>query len=226
MGALSLSKVTKEDKAILNAMSNVSGSIVFRGGKPLLYTTNERRTVYLQDNLSFSPNGDEGAKYPIYNLKKFISYLSLFDEPSLTFSSSDVSIVDNQGNTGKYQVCDIQYVQEAPNPLNIRNSDVTFKMTSDDIKSWNKSTKILDAPQSYINAQGIHVEKGKDCFTVSKDIEGMDLTFEFLMDTERLQHVVADDYTVHIDTSVGLIKFEFDTIPGKYYLVSKDVRRK
>ena len=87
-------KLSKETTEILKNFAAINPSLVFQPGN-VQKTVSPQKTVLAKANIS----ENIGAEFAIYDLSQFISTVSMFVDPDLSFGSESVVISNGKART-------------------------------------------------------------------------------------------------------------------------------
>jgi hypothetical protein len=134
-------KLSENTLAILQSFSNINKSILIKSGN-IVKTKPE-----LTDSPTVKAKIDETfpVDFAIYEFKKFLQIISLFDDPELDFKDTHVEIKDKNNKKSTIYYDDPRYVSGADYDKNLKlpSVDVSFEVDYDTIQSVIKSSKTL-----------------------------------------------------------------------------------
>lgn len=194
-------KISKKTLSILKNFANINPNIFVPAGSKLA-TINTHETVFASCVV------DEifPTTFAIYDLNKFLSALSLFEDPEISFGETSMTVI--QGNT------QLTYVYADPSTIlypkktemNVDDYSVSFNLSKDkhNILSVIKSSLVLDLPQfSFVgdgNSLSLILSNKKnpstDSIVVSLD-QPTDKVFEAVLMRDRLE-LLPGDYSMEI----------------------------
>lgn len=191
---------------ILKNFSTINPSIVVKPGK-VLTTISPSKTILAKANIQ--DNFD--TVFGIYALNRFLSSLSLFDKPELTFNDSSVKISgDNRSITYHYSDPSIILVPPEKD-IKLPSVDAECKLTNKDIQSVIKALGVLDLPEIALVGDGERISlqamdsKNAASDTYSIDVGETDRVFKAIFRAENLK-MIEGDYTLKI-SSKGISQF-------------------
>ena len=163
-------------------------------------------------------------RFAIYNLDRFISTLSLFENPELTFGEKYVTI-STIGRKINYTYADENTVIKVPDKdINLPDSDVTFTLTPEAFKDIQKASGILALPEILVIGDGTNMylqvadTKNPSGDTFSIDIGESDKKFKSVFKFENLK-IIPDTYTVQISSKKISL---FNGNVAQYYIAIED----
>lgn len=149
--------------------------------------------------------------FAIYNLEQFISTLSLFDNPELTFNERTVTI--SGGNSkSEFVFADESTITKAPDKeITLPSVDVTFKITNDNLKEVEKAAGVLSLPEIIVSGDGENVflqaadSKNPSGNVFSIKLGQTDKSFKAIFKAENIK-IIPGEYEVAI-SSRGISNF-------------------
>lgn len=167
-------------------------------------------------------------EFAIFNIPEFLSALTMFDKPSLTFDDKFVTIREAGSRRGglKYFFCNPALIQFPKKKPSAPQGKFSFKLSSEQLAKIEKSAKILNVEDLvlYGDEEGVHViitDKKNDTsndfeLTVSTESVG---NFEYFFKQTNWKFINTD-YTVIIDvketergtTGIGFFKSDDGTV--------------
>ena len=161
-------------------------------------------------------------QFAIYNLDRFLSVLSMFNDPELTFNDKSV-IISGDGKKTEYLYTDsINIKKPSDKKINMPSIDIEFKLKLDDMKNIDKAASILSLPNVVVFGDG------KEMFLMAEDSENpttdthsislgeIDKEFKVVFKKENLR-MLPSDYNVSI-SSKGISRFESEDDKLTYYI--------
>jgi hypothetical protein len=148
----------------------------------------------------------------IYNLDKFLSTLSLYNDPELSFGEKFVAITDSN-RKGQCVYADESNITKAPEKeLNLPSVDVSFKLTNETLKDIEKALGVLSVPEIVVVGDGETVSiqaadtKNPTGDTYSIDIGTTDKVFKAIFKSENIK-IIPGEYDVDISAR-GISRFK------------------
>ena len=140
MSKVTLSKTTLD---VLKNFSTINSSIVFRQGSTV-------RTISNAENILAKFTGEEvfPTDFAIYDLSQFLSGISLFDNPSLEFTSGDFVNIRGGRQSAKYYFSDPEITLKSAPEKNVKfpGSDIQFSLTGEDLINIQKASAVYSLP--------------------------------------------------------------------------------
>lgn len=194
-------KLSENTRNILDNLSSINPSIIFRPGNIIWSGDSEKPTIFCRANVEETFDKQVG----IYNLKKFLGVLSLFEgEPDLTFEDDSHVVISNGKQKIKYVLADQSLIKTSPakNP-NAPEPVESFGLTANDLSTTLKASSVLGLPNIEFVGNGTDVQivardpknSSKDDYSVT--IGKTDKTFSVSIPkvSFKLMNV---DYTVYV----------------------------
>ena len=216
---VTLSRTTLD---VLKNYATINSSIVFRKG-------NKLRTISNAENILSQFTSEEvfPTDFAIYDLSQFLSGISLFDNPSLEFTSGEFVKIRGGRQSAKYYFSDPEItLKSAPERnVNFPGADIQFDLTADDLLSLRKASAVYGLPDLTIyseegsgNIKIILRDKENDTsntydITVSGNCTG---TFSLDLKIDNIR-VLPGDYTVKVSKSL-ISEWKHSTINLTYYV--------
>jgi hypothetical protein len=147
----------------------------------------------------------------IYDLNRFLSILSMFEDPEITLDTTSLIISDAKTGNGlqkvTYRYCDEKVIVAAPaNDVNFPKPDVSFTLTQKDIAKVNKAAGVLQLPEIAIVGEEGNLylrsvnskDAGSDAFNVL--VGESDTDFVATFKPEYFSKLIAGDYEVEVSS--------------------------
>jgi hypothetical protein len=191
----------KIDTNTINVLKNfakVNPSIVFPEGN-VLKTISPSKTIMAKSEVTTHFE----KRFAIYNLDRFISTLSLFNDPELDFRERFVEISDVNSKI-RYTYADESTITKAPDKeINLPSIDVTFTLSNENLKSVEKGAGILQLPEIIVVGDGSTISlqaadsKNPTSDVFSIEIGSTDKVFKVIFKSENIK-IIPGEYTVSI----------------------------
>lgn len=199
-------KLTTNTVNIFKNFSKINPSILIQEGN-VLKTISPSKTIMAKAKA----DNDFSRKFAIYNLDRFISTISLFNDPELKFGDKSVEIFDGNKKS-QYTYADESTITKAPDKeINLPSVDVKFTLTHDNLKDVEKASGVLSLPEIVIVGDGTNVfiqaadTKNPSGDVYSINIGDTDKTFKAIFKAENIK-IIPGDYEVSI-SSRGISHF-------------------
>lgn len=191
---------------VLKNFSTINPSIVLKPGN-VISTISPNKTIMARATV---PDTFEGV-YGFYALNRFISAMSLFDNPDLDFGESSVAI-QSDNRSIVYHYSDPSVIMAAPEKeIKLPSVDVEFKLTNKDIQTVMKALGVLNLPEIAVVGDGDTVSlKAIDSKVGSADsysivVGETDKVFRAIFRAENMK-MMDGDYNVKL-SSRGISQF-------------------
>lgn len=204
-------KLSKRTLQVLKNFSSINQSVVFHPGN-VIKTVVPGNT---QDFFGTSPVEEEFAvECAIYDIRRFLSCLELFEDPDITFNATHALITDGK-NTIRYQYVDkdiIDHPDYSKTPR-VKNRIVEFTITAEQIKTLIKASTLLSVKDVKItgstdgtirvNAADAEIDADSFDMVVATDVDfDTPCSFTSLYSVDKLRLLIEDDYTISIANNV------------------------
>ncbi len=209
-------KLDQRTLQVLKNFSSINPSILIRPGN-VLRTVTPTKTTFAKATLE----QEFPSSFAIYDLSKFLSVLSLFDEPELEIGENSVVI-----QSGRKKV---NYVFADPNTIvapkdgkdiNFPASVVSFELTTENLADVIKALGILRQPEIAVTGNGENItlqtinSKDPTSDVYSIEVGETDQTFNAIFKAENIR-LLPDTYRVDI-SSQGISRFQSKDV--EYYI--------
>jgi len=191
----------KIDTNTINVLKNfakINPSIVIQEGNTLK-TISPTKTIMAKANVST----DFSKRFAIYNLDRFISTLSLFNNPELDFKDKFVNISDENKNI-HYTYADESTINKAPEKdIKLPSVDVSFTLTNENLKDVEKGSGVLGLPEIVVMGDGKKISlQAADTKNPSGDVYSIvigetDKVFKAVFKSENIK-IIPGEYEVSI----------------------------
>ena len=200
----------KIDTYTINVLKNfakINPSIIIQEGNTLK-TISPSKTIMAKAKVTT----EFGNRFAIYNLDRFISTLSLFNDPELTFSDKFVDIADSDKKT-HYTYADENSITKVPEKeINLPSVDVSFKLTDANLKDIQRALGVLGLPEIVVAGDGNDISlqaadtKNPSGDVYSINIGASDKVFKAIFKSENIK-IIPGEYDVSI-SSRGISHFK------------------
>ena len=165
----------------------------------MLFRSSPNKTIMAKANV----DTEFVKRCAIYNLDRFISTISLFQDPELKFGEKAVSINDSNKNSD-YYYADENAIKTPPDrEIKLPSVDVSVNITNDNIKNVEKALGLLSVPEILITGDGTSVYlQAADSKNPTGDVHSIkigetDKTFRAIFKAENIK-VLPGDYSVEV----------------------------
>jgi hypothetical protein len=202
-------KITEKTINALKNFATINPHLVVKPGSVITTCTLEKNLVSRAElDVEF-----EGSGFAIYDLTSFISALSLFNDPEITFFDSYAKIGTGR-QVIKYFYSDPSLIKGAPNGVADGDNIAEFKIDKSDIENITKSCAIIDADIISVgiaeNAETGNREVRLSVYSKAKGESGNSFSVNF--DIENAGDNIDDFMELSLEFPVSSMK----TIPSNY----------
>jgi hypothetical protein len=215
-------KISPRTLTVLKNFAKIAPSITIDALDTTLKTLAPAKTI-----LGWAVGMDQfPVKFSIFNLDRFISAMSLFEDPELTFNDRYVTITGSGGRSVDYVYAEESTILQAPKErLKLPETVVSFTLPWEDYKGVEKAHAVLGLPNIMIKGDG------KDITIQSVDIKNSsgdsykvtlgktDKKFKVVFKYENLK-MLPSDYDVTI--CKGISHFVTKDKDLEYYIAVED----
>lgn len=211
-------KFSERTLTILKSFSTINKSIQMKSGTSLKTITPERTliaTATIPDEIP--------SDACIYDMSRFLSILSLYEDPDVEFHDKYFIISEGKRRT-KYLFADVSMIHAAPEKeVKIPSEDVVVDVTWDDMQSVLKAAGVLQFSEiAFVGSSGTCYLKAIDSTNQGADDYGVEIgetddEFMIIIKTDNLK-LLPQDYRVTL-CSKGISKFKSEDVT---YFVATD----
>lgn len=195
---------------VLNNAAAINPSIILREGNCIRVGT-DTLSIFLQAKIDESFDKQVG----IYDLKKFLSVLSLFDDPDVELNEKSITVSSGDQRI-EYVLGDQNLIKSSPNKEpNVPAPECTFSVSRESLSKVLKAAAVLNVPHVSLEGDGKSIYLvAKDRKNASKDvyrdrIGDTDKTFECCVFKTSFK-MIASDYEVSVHSAYA--KFDNGTV--------------
>lgn len=201
----------------LKNFSSINPSIMMKKGN-ILRTISPQKSVMAMATLDQDIEGDAG----IYDLSRFLSTISLFDEPELGFGENKFTIKGGRSRVNYTYASESMILTPPDKEINLPSVDVTAEVKWDDFDKVMRAASVLKlsdiafiGDKDGIRLAAVDVSNpSADMFDLVLDETPQSSTFQMVFRSENLK-LLPGDYKVEI-SSKGISKFQSSTVT--YYV--------
>lgn len=211
-------KISNETLNILKNYASINSNIVVLPGNTIK-TISPSKSIFSEATISENFPIDFG----IWDLNRFLSTISLFNDPDLDFTQNYVRI--SSGNSKiDYYYSEKSLLTTINKKITMPTPTVSFKLSEKDFKEMSKVSAVLQAPDFAVVGEGnrmyVKIFNVKDD-TANKyefDLGANDLGKDFfaLFKFENIK-IISGNYTVSISNK-NLAEFSNDNCSIKYWI--------
>jgi hypothetical protein len=143
-------------------------------------------------------------KFAIYDLNRFLSTISLFNDPELKFGEKFVNISDGNKMKTDYVYADENAITKVPEKsINLPSIDVTFTLNIQNLNEVEKAAGVLQLPEICVSGDGTNIYlKAVDSKNPSGDVFSIQIgetnkIFNAYFKYENIK-IIPGDYEVNI----------------------------
>ena len=201
-------KISSDTVNVLRNFATVNSSLAVKQGS-VLRTISEQKNILVQAVVNESFPVD----FAVYELNQFLGFVSLFDDPDLTFHENHVQVTDENSRKGSYTYTDQTMITQPPEKnINVDDAEVKVSMDEDDYKNVVKAAHALQLPDIVISGDGESVSmtatdvKNSTSNDYSCSVGNSTAKFKMIFKTENFKFL-DDDYEVVLSSKgVGYFK--------------------
>jgi hypothetical protein len=218
-------KFTERTITILKSFANINKSILFRQGSVLKTITPEKTLIAIANIPDTIP-----SDACIYDMSRFLSILSLYEDPDVEFHDKYFIISEGKRRT-KYVYADISMIHTPPEKdITIPSADVVVDVKWDDLQSVLKAAGVLQFTEvAFVGTEGKCFLKAIDSSNTGADDYGIELgdtvdDFNIVIKTDNLK-LLPQDYRVTL-CSKGISEFKGENVTYFVAIDSKSTYKK
>jgi hypothetical protein len=212
--------LSNETLTLLKSFATIQPNIVFKAGQEVK-TIAEAKNIVAKATISETIPQDLG----IYDLNDFLSSMSLFTSPSMSFSDDGKSATLSEGKSSlTYFFSDESSLTYPQKDVAMPATDVSFVLTADTLANLRKATSLLSVSTVSVEDAGtgivVRVKDPKNSTSNSygTEVEGSNggHTFKFHFDISNFK-ILPGDYDVNISGKL-ISHFKHKTLPIEYWI--------
>jgi hypothetical protein len=213
-------KLSQQTIAVLRNYATINSSIVIRKG-------NQLKTISIGENAvaKYICEEEFPQDFAIYDLTKFLSGISLFSDPILTFGDPNYVLITGQGKSIKYYFSDPEITLKSAPDKDIRfpETDIEFKLSNEDITSFLKAHGIYEIDDLKFSSQDGQIvltlcdKEDETSNTYSQVVSGETTgDYEMFMKVENIR-LVPGEYNVKISSKL-ITEWKHSNLDLTYYI--------
>ena len=213
-------KFSERTLTILKSFSTINKSILMKEGNVLKTVTPEKTLVATATIPDQIP-----SQACVYDLSRFLSILSLYNDPDVEFEDKYFMIKDGKRKT-KYVYADISMIHAAPEKdIQLPSLDVVVDVSWDDLQSVIKAAGVLQFSEvAFVGTEGKIWLKAIDSNNANSDDYGVEIgttsdEFKIIIKTDNLK-LLPQDYKVSL-CAKGISEFKGEDVT---YFVAIDTK--
>ena len=206
-------KFSNETLSVLKNFASINPSVLFKPGQ-VLRTISPQKTVMAAATVEETFDTTAG----VYDVNRFLSTLSLFDEPDVAFGNNQFEISSGRKTT-KYTYTSEQMIVTPPEKdIQVPSPDATVKVTWEDLEGVIRAAGVLGLPEVVFKCDGSTItlaavdskNPSSDTYNVvvAEDVDASD--FNMYIKTDNLKLMPAD-YEVTL-SSKGMAHFKSNKV--------------
>jgi len=203
-------KFSNETLTVLKSFTQINKSILMKEGNVLKTITPEKTLIAIADIPDEIP-----SDACVYDLSRFLSILSLYNDPDVEFFDKYFIISEGKRRT-KYVYADISMIHVPPEKdINIPTEDVVVNVKWEDLQSVLKAAGVLQFSEvAFVGTDGKVYLKAIDSSQEGADDYGIEIgetedEFKIIIKTDNLK-LLPQDYRVTL-CSKGISEFKGDS---------------
>ena len=211
---------SEQTLTVLKSFSAINKSILMQPGNELKTITPEKTLVAK----ATIPDQIPGTAC-VYDLSRFLSILSLHNNPNVEFEDKYFVITEGKRRT-KYAFADVSMIHTPPDKeITIPSADVQVNVTWDDLQSVLKAAGVLQFTEiAFVGQEGKVFLKAVDTSSANADDYGIEIgetadEFSIVIKTDNLK-VLPQNYQVTL-CAKGISEFKGDSAT---YFVAIDTK--
>lgn len=193
--------------SILKNFSTINPSILFQPGSRLR-TMSPTKTILAEARLKENLE----KEFAIFEVSRFLSVLSLFEQPTLMVKENFVTIADDKQRVDYVFADKEAIVTPSDKTPQIPNPEINFKLTADTLDRVQKAMGVLKIPEmavvgenGVISVQAVQSKNSSVSDSFSIDVGTTPHTFKMIFKAENIK-LLHGDYDVSI-SSKGIAHF-------------------
>jgi len=196
---------------ILKNFSSINSSILFREGN-IIRTISPQKTIMASANIAETLT----KNFAIYDLPRFLSVISLFDNPELILNDNDVTIVSDKRKLVYTYADPSTFVTPPAKDITFPIADISFELKNEDLQKVQRAANVLQLPEISVFGDGSTISlraydsKNPTADSYSSDIGETNSNFNAIFKNENLK-IIPNDYTVDI-SSRGISRFSSSNV--------------
>jgi len=200
---------------LLKNFASINAGIVFKPGN-VLATISQTKTILARAKIEQTIP----TSFAIYDLNRFLSTLSLFENPSIDIKENEM-VIKSGARKATYRFAAAEIIMAPPEKeIKFPDAEVEFDLLGADLQETIKALNVLGLPEIAVVGDGKNImlqaidSKNNSCDIYSTTVGETEDTFRMIFRAENLK-MIPGSYKVLI-SSKGLSKFYNDDI--EYYI--------
>lgn len=202
-----MNKLEGRTLSVLKNFASINPSLLFKPGN-IIRTMSPGKTVLAQATI---PETVE-KQFAIYDLSRFLSVLSLFQEPSITYADTSLSITDGYQKVNYTFADPTMIALPSEKTPNVPEPEIVLTLTNDALSKVQKAMGVLNTPELAVSGRnGVIYLETFDSKNVTSDTFAVDVgatphTFRMVFKSDNMK-LIPGDYNVSI-SSKGISHFQ------------------
>ena len=213
-------KLSNDTREVLKNFSTINQNLLVKNGN-LIGTMSAMKNIVSKATIPDTFDNE----FAIYDLNEFLSALSLFKDPTLSFDEKSVKLSEEGGGSKlTYMFSDPSIVTVAKTDITMPSVDVDFTFTQDTFNQIQKASAVLGVPDVVLKGTvggDINLtvtdrknDTSNDFSIVVGENSPSDFTFYFKVENLKL---LSGDYKVEV-SSKGISHFNNVAKPIEYFI--------
>ena len=213
-------KLSNDTREVLKNFSTINQNLLVKNGN-LIGTMSAMKNIVSKATIPDTFDNE----FAIYDLNEFLSALSLFKDPTLSFDEKSVKLSEEGGGSKlTYMFSDPSIVTVAKTDITMPSVDVDFTFTQDTFNQIQKASAVLGVPDVVLKGStGGNIEllvtdrkndTSNDFSIVVGENSPSDFTFYFKVENLKL---LSGDYKVEVSSN-GISHFTNVNKPVEYFI--------
>lgn len=210
-------KIEGRTLSVLKNFASINPSLLFKPGTQLR-TMSPQKTILAQAVIKESIP----SQFAIFDVSRFLSVMSLFHNPTLTFQDTHAQISDGQQRVN-YTFADPSMIVVASDKTPNVEANVSFTLSAETLSKVQKAMGVLSMPEFAVVGDGESISvqaidsknPTSDNFAVT--VGTTDHRFRMIFKAENMK-MIPGDYTVNLSFK-GLAHFEGEDV--QYWIAAE-----
>lgn len=197
--------------SILKNFSGINPSIMFKPGN-VIRTISPQKTVMAAATIT--ENIDSPAA--VYDLSRFLSTLSLFDNPEIQFGEDKFIVTSGRSRVSYTYASESMIITPPDKDIQVPNPEATISVEWSDIQSVIRAAGVLQLGEIAFRCDGKTISmsavdsKNPTADNYSVDVGEGDTEFDMIIKVENLR-LLPEDYTIAL-SSKGMAHFKSNAV--------------
>ena len=204
-------KIDTNTVTVLKNFSSINPSIIIKEGNTLETISSTKTIKATAKVITTFPR-----RFAIYNLGRFISTLSLFNEPEVDFGENSLTVSDGATSVQLTYSDETTIIKVPEKNIKLPSVDVSVNLTNDNLKAIEKALGVLSVPEIIFTGIGgkVYLQAANslnpsgDFYSIEIGESGRD--FRAIFKSENIK-ILPGDYSVDI-SSKGISRFYNDDV--------------